>query len=115
MKTWTIRFRGKDERETLANADHFFLANKEEVGLSRAEFFARLVVSEDGTEAAFVAPDEPLWNLPPETTYGDRPLGTEPGLDDHSEQDLQQGLRTAGEDEEPGAAGPEPVAAEEAT
>lgn len=116
MKTWTIRFRGGDERETLANADHFFLANKEEVGLSRAEFFARLLVSEDGKEAVFVAPDEPLWNLPPDTaSFGDRPLGTEPGLDDHSEQDLPQGLRTAGEDEEPVPAGPESVAAEEST
>ena len=85
-------------------------------GLSRAEFFARLLVSEDGKEAVFVAPDEPLWNLPPDTaSFGDRPLGTEPGLDDHSEQDLPQGLRTAGEDEEPVPAGPESVAAEEST
>lgn len=106
MTTWTIRFRGKDERETLANADLFFLANKEEIGLSRAAFFARLLVSEDGTEAVFLAPAEPLWNLAPTAHYGDRPLGTEPGLDDHSEQELLEGRRTAGEDEEPVPAGP---------
>lgn len=115
MKTWTIRFRGANERETLASADAFYLANKDEVGLSRAEFFARLLVAEDGTEAAFVAADEPLWNRQAAPAFGDHPLGTEPGLDDHSEQELRQGLRTAGEDEEPVAAGVESVAAEEAT
>ena len=115
MKTWTIRFRGRDERETLAKADTFYLANKDEIGLSRAEFFARLLVAEDGSEAAFVAADEPLWNRQASSTFGDVPLGTEPGLDDHSEQDLRQALRTSGEDEEHVPAGPGAVAAEEAT
>ncbi len=115
MKTWTIRFRGKDEKETLAKADHFYLANKEEIGLTRADFFARLLVAEDGTEAAFVAADEPLWNRQATCSFGDHPLGTEPGLDDHSEQDLLQALRTSGEDEEHVPAGSGAVAAEEAT
>ncbi len=74
---WTIRFRGKDERDTLAKADLFFLENKEAIGLAREEFFARLVSNEEGTEMAFVATAEPLWNLRP---VGVVPVGTEPGL-----------------------------------
>lgn len=113
MKTWTLRFRGRDERETLANADTFYLANKDEIGFSRADFFARLLVSEDGTEAAFVASDEPLWNRQAGRSLGDLALGTEPGLDDSSEQELRQALRSSGADEGHVPAGPDAVSAEE--
>lgn len=77
MKTWSIRFRGSDARDTLSKADYFFLENKEAIGLTREEFFARIVSNDDGTEAAFVATGEPLWNLRPDT---ERPVGTEPAV-----------------------------------
>lgn len=54
MSTWTVRFRGANERETLANADYFFLSHNENLGMSREEFFSQLVLSEDGTLAVFV-------------------------------------------------------------
>lgn len=53
-RTWSIRFRGRDARETLARADLFFLQNQEAIGLPRELFFSRLVLSEDGTQAAYV-------------------------------------------------------------
>jgi hypothetical protein len=59
MKLWTIRFHGRDERETLSRADVFFLANRDTIGFTREEFFGGLVMSEDGTEAVFVASDRP--------------------------------------------------------
>ncbi|WP_373046552.1 hypothetical protein [Vulgatibacter sp.] len=81
MTTWTMRFRGKDERDTLAKADLFYIENKQALGLDRAEFFARLVMSDEGTEAAFVATAEPLWNVRPDSgAYGQRPVGTEPAV-----------------------------------
>jgi hypothetical protein len=78
MKTWSIRFRGSDERETLARADLFFLENKDAIGLAREEFFARLLVSEDGRQASFLSTREPLWNQRP--AFGDEVVGTEPAV-----------------------------------
>lgn len=81
MTTWSIRFRGSDERDTLGKADYFFLENKEAIGLTREEFFARIVSNEDGTEAAFVSTGEPLWNLRPGSGgLGERPVGVEPAV-----------------------------------
>lgn len=54
MSTWTVRFRGVDERDTLAKADLFYRTHEENLGMSREEFFSRLVLSEDGTQAVFV-------------------------------------------------------------
>ena len=60
MSAWSIRFRGSDERDTLAK---------------------RLVASEDGTEVVFVTTAEPLWNLRPQGgRYGEQSVGTEPSV-----------------------------------
>lgn len=54
MSTWTVRFRGADERDTLAKADLFYRTHEENLGMTREAFFAQLVLSEDGTQAAFI-------------------------------------------------------------
>lgn len=62
MSTWTVRFRGVDERETLAKADLFYRTHEENLGMTREAFFAHLVLSEDGTQAVLVeGPRELLW------------------------------------------------------
>ena len=104
MTTWSIRFRGKDERETLARADWFFLENKEAIGLDREEFFSRLLMSDDGTEASFLSTAEPLWNVRPDA-FADAPVGTEPAV--HS---TREGYEIR---ELPGS-GPEPASEEDA-
>jgi len=104
MTTWSIRFRGRDERETLARADYFYLENKEAIGLTREEFFARLVIADDGKEASFVSTAEPLWNVRPEP-FGDEPVGTEPAA---------MPARKGYEIRELAGSGPEPAAEEDA-
>ncbi|MFN7133527.1 MAG: hypothetical protein ACK4N5_15730 [Myxococcales bacterium] len=75
MQTWTLHFHGANANETLAKAELFFLQNKEPLGLTREEFFARLLVSADGREAEFVGSGDPL-GLPESTLVEAR---TRPG------------------------------------
>lgn len=106
MTAWSIRFHGSDEREVLARADTFFLINKETLGLSREEFFARLVLNEAGTEGAFIESGrQPLWQVPQREA---QPVGTEPAVGTGLEAE-EVGLEV----ERP-ASGPESAAAEDA-
>ena len=56
--SWTLRFRGANEAETLAHADAFFRHGGAELGISREEFFARLVLDEDGKAAVVLLAGE---------------------------------------------------------
>ena len=109
MRSWTLHFHGQDERDTLARADAFFIQNKESLGVTRGEFFARLVMNEDGTVAEFVGSGETPYGIIPDDTAGpgERPHGVvfTPAPAEVYEADVEL--------ERP-ASGPEPAAAEDA-
>lgn len=73
MPSWTIHFHGENERATLAKADLFFIQNKDSLGLTRGEFFARLVMSEDGRVAEFIGQGERPFGVVPDETAGPGP------------------------------------------
>ncbi len=109
MRSWTLHFHGHDQRDTLARADVFFIQNKDALGLSRSEFFARLALNEDGTVAEFVGTGEAPFGAFRDAPAGpgERPHGVvfTPGPSEVYEADNKL--------ERP-ASGPEPAAAEDA-